>query len=270
VRVGRVVWPRERARDWSGWLAPMVLGLLLCGFGRQSVAADVQVLCPSALREPVLELARSFARSTGHRVEFVFASAGAIHKRVAHGARADVAIGSVEGIDALVKLGPGTPGTQAIIARSALAIAVRSGALTIDASDRDDVERALRAAGSIGLPDARLGVPGAAHVTELLQALQLEAELLPRIRWLSDGRDAGKRLAAGAIELALAPMSDLVGIAGVTVIGPITAAATQATVYAAVVPKTAHQAEAGRDFIAHLRGAEAAKTLRRAGYLPAE
>jgi len=256
--------------DGSRWFSALLLGLLLCGFGRPGVAADVRVLCPNALREPVLASARSFARSTGHRVEFVFSSAGAIHKRIAHGERADVAIGSAEGIEALVKLGPGTAGTQTLIARSTLAIAVRSGAPTIDTSDRDDVVRALKAARSIAVPDARLGAPGAAHVAELLQLLQLDVERQTRIRGVSDGRDAGKRLAAGEIELALAPMSDLVGIAGVTVIGPITAVATQATVYAAVVPKTAYQPEIGRSFIAHLRGAEAADSLRRAGYLPAQ
>lgn len=260
----------KRKFDCSRWLSRWALCLLLCGFGRPGIAADVRVLCPNALREPVLELARSFARSTGHRVEFVFSSAGAIHKRIAHGERADVAIGSAEGIEALVKLGPGTAGTQAIIARSTLAIAMRAGTSTIDADDRDDIGRALRAARSIGVPDARFGAPGAAHVAELLQGMQLSAELQSRIRGLSDGREAGKRLAAGDIELALAPMSDLVGIAGVTVIGPITATATQATVYAAVVPKTAHQPELGRSFIAHLRSAEAAKSLRRAGYLPGE
>jgi len=247
-----------------------MLCLLLCGFGRSGFAADLRVLCPNALREPVLESARAYARSTGQRVEFVFSSAGAIHKRIAHGERADVAIGSAEGVEALVKLGPGTAGTQAIIARSTLAIAVRSGAPKIDADERDEVVRALRAARSIGVPDARMGAPGAAHVAELLREMQLAAELQSRIRGLSDGRDAGKRLAAGDIELALAPMSDLVGITGVVVIGPIGAAATHATVYAAVVPKSAQQPEFGRSFIAHLRGAETAKSLLRAGYLPAE
>ncbi len=260
----------KRKFDGSRWLSRWVLCLLLFGFVRPGLAADIRVLCPNALREPVLELARSFARSTGHRVEFVFASAGAIHKRIAHGERADVAIGSAQGIEALVKLGPGTAGTQAVIARSTLAIAIPSGAPAIDASDRDEVVRALRAARTIGVPDARLGAPGAAHVAELLEGLQLAAELQSRLRGLSDGRDAGKRLAAGDMALALAPMSDLVGIVGVSVIGPITAAATRATVYAAMVPKTASQPELGRSFIEHLRGVEAAKSLRRAGYLQAE
>ena len=42
-----------------------------------AIAADVRVLCPSALRVPVIEAARSYSRASGHRVEFIFASVGA-------------------------------------------------------------------------------------------------------------------------------------------------------------------------------------------------
>src|SRR5690606_38413988 len=67
--------------------------------------ADIRVLCPPALRTPIVESARAFARSTHHRVEFIFAAVAAVHKRVATGEHADVAISTVQGADALVRLG---------------------------------------------------------------------------------------------------------------------------------------------------------------------
>jgi len=218
----------------------------------------------------VLELARSFARASGQRVEFIFASVGAVHKRIASGERADLAIGTSEGIEALVRLGPGIDGTQAVIARSALALAARPGALALDVAGREAVVRALSSARSIAAPDPRAGVPGGAQVAELFDALQLTEDLQPRIRWLLDPREAAKRVASGEVELAVAAMNDLVGAAGVEVAGPIAEPMTRAITYAAVISRSATDRDRARAFIDHLRAKEAANVFRRAGYVSAQ
>jgi len=233
-------------------------------------AADLRVLCPNALREPALELARSYARASGHRVEFVFASVGAIHKRVATGERADVVIGATEGIAALVKLGSADAGSQAEIVRTALALIALAPAALPAPDQTDAVERALLSAGSFGVPDARRGAPGGAQASELIDALPSAAALRPKIRGIAGGAEAVKLLAAGAIDLALVAMSEVAATPGIALAGPITQPPTRGISYAAVVPRTAQQAELGRAFIAHLRSPAAAKLFRLTGYLAAE
>lgn len=233
-------------------------------------AADLRVLCPSALREPALELARSYARASGDRVEFVFASVGAIHKRVATGERADVVIGAAEGIAALAKLGAVDAGSQAEIARTALALIARAPAALPAPDHADAIERALGSAQSLGVPDAARGVPGGAQAIELIDALPTAEAVRPKIRWLASGTDAMKLLASGAIDLALVSMSEVAGTPGIALAGPITQPPTRGLSYAAAVPRGAPRAELGRAFIAHLRSPAAAKLFRQAGYLAVE
>lgn len=257
--------PRRRGGLFAGLTIPLLVLAWPC-----AQAADLRVLCPSALREPLLELARSYSRDTRHRVEFVFASVGAIHKRAAMNERADVVIGGTEGITALVKLGSADAGSQTEIARTALALVGREPASMPAPDDAEAVERALRAAGSLGVPDVQRGVPGAAQALELIDGLPAADELRTKIRWLVGGTEALKPLASGAIDLALVPMSEVAAAPGLKLAGPITSPPTRGVAYAAAVPRLAQQPELGRAFIAHLRTPAAAKILRQAGYLAAE
>ena len=231
-----------------------------------ALGADLRVLCANALREPVLELARTYARATGDRVELVFASVGAVHKRVAGGDRADVAIGTLDGVEALVKLGPGIAGSEVPIVRSVLAVAVRPGTLRVGIESAEVLAQSLASARTIAAPDARAGVPGGVQVAELLEHLQLSAALGPKLRLVLDARDAAKRVAAGEVDLALAMMSDLLGSANVEVIGPITEPPTRGIVYAVVITRVAAMPERARRFVTHLRTVEAQRVFARAGY----
>lgn len=245
--------------------AALTLALWVAGIPL-AVGAELRVLCPSALRVPVLELARTFARSSGHRVEIVFASVGAIHKRVATGESPDVAIGTAQGVDALVRLGRGAEESQTRIVRSVLALAVRRGSVAPDVATAEALAEVLRAAASIVQPDPGVGAPGGAQVAELLERLGLGAELKPKTRFVSDSREVVKRIAAGSSDIGIAAMSDIAVAGEVVTVGPITDPATTGVVYAGVVVRGAKSAHAGRAFIAHLVGAGAATVFRAAGY----
>jgi len=231
-----------------------------------AVGADLRIHSPSALREPVLEAARAYARVTNHRVEFVFASLGSIQKRVASGEQTDDVIGSAEGIEALVKLGVARAESSATIARTALVFAARSAVSMPNVGDVDHMRRAIESAAVLGVPDPARGVPGAAQAGELLHALALSGEARSRIRWLGGGPEAAKSLQSGRIGLAVLWMSDVAGVPGIEISEPIVVVPTRSTSFAAAVPRSAKQPEIGMNFIAHLRSAESAKSFLRAGY----
>lgn len=231
-----------------------------------AAAADLRVYCPNALREPMLEAARSYARTATHRVEFVFASLGTIQKRVAMGEPTDIVIGSVEGVEALVKLGMLRADSRATIAHTMLVFAARDVATLPNVGDADPMRRAIESSAVLGVPDAGRGVPGASQANELLQALAPSSEARARIRWLGSGAEAAKLLQSGRIDLALLWMSDVAGLPGIAISDPILVVPTQGASFAAAVPRTAKQPELGINFIAHLRSAEAAKSFLRAGY----
>ena len=233
-----------------------------------AAAAELRVLCPNALRAPVLELARVFVRGSGQRIEFIFAGVGAIHKRVASGETADVAIGTAEGVHALQRLGRAVPGSEAPIARTVLALVVRHGEPGMSTLDADALTRRLRDASSLAYPDAGLGVPGGGQVAELLDRLGLTLELKAKSRVVADAREVAKRVAAGAAQLGIAHMNDIVGAQGVVAIGPLDDPPTTGVVYTAVVAQRSAGADAARAWVRFLTGAEARAAFRAAGYAP--
>ena len=230
-------------------------------------AADLRVFCPNALREPMLELARGYVRNSGDKVEFTFASVGSVHKRIAAGERADIVIGTAEGIEALIKLGPGLAGSQVDIAKAALALAKKTSNGGLHVSTQQGLRQALAAARAIAAPDPRAGSPGGVQVEELLQRLELSAVLEPKMRWQTDAREAVKRLMADDVDLAVALMSDLLNAAKIDVVGPITAVPTRGIIYSALISRSTAHPDRARAFVAHLRGADAEQVLRRFGYL---
>lgn len=263
----------------GGWSRRTVLRsllfrvLLLCGLSAAvtaAEAADLRVYCPSALREPMIEAARSYVRASGQRVAFVFASLGAVHKRVALGEPADVVIGSSAGIEALNKLGLGLEESAAEVARSALALAAPRGTVLPAPDDVEGIRRALASTAVLGVPDAAGGAPGAAQAGELLQALVPADQMQARVRPLSGGAEAVKRLADGGIGLAVVWMNEVAGVAAVEVSGPILRPPTRAASYAATVLRSSDRPASARAFIAHLRSAGVAAVLRRAGYVPVD
>lgn len=222
------------------------------------------MLCPAALRVPVLEAARAYARTSGHRIEFVFASVGAVHKRVATGETADVAIGTARGVDALVRLGRGIEGSTRLIAQSQLGLVLPKGS-ALDVAD-DAVAGALRTAAAVVYPDAGLGVPGGAQVVALIDRLGLAAELTPRTHLVADVREIVRRVAAGKADIGIAALSDLSGVRDVVVIGPLPGTAAGAVMYAGVIVRGAKAIDAGRNFLAYLQGPQAARIFLAAGY----
>ena len=244
--------------------------LLALAWSPPTASAEIRVLCPNALRAPLLDAARAFARTSGHRIEFIFASVGAIHKRVATGESADVAIGTAQGVDALLRLGRAMEGSDVLIARTVLGLVMRKGAGATRVADAESLAQMLRDAASIVYPDAELGAPGGGQVAELLERLGLAQEIRARSRPVADSRDVAKRVAAGTAQLGIASMNDLVDADGVIVIGPIETPPTKGAVYAAVVLRHASSPEAARAFVAALTLAGARSALRAAGYAPAD
>ena len=235
-----------------------------------ALAADVRVVCPNALRAPIVESARAFARSGGHRIEFVFAAVAAVHKRIATGERADVAIGTAQGTDALIRLGRGVQGSFVPLVRSALALALPVHASTPEIGDAAALADALRRARSLVAPDASLGVPGGAQAAELLQRLGLTEELRARTRYAADAREIARRVAAGTADIGIGAMSHLTSSSGIALLGPLTEPPTEGIVYAAIIARTATDAELARAFIAHLRLPQSQALFRKAGYLPVD
>ena len=76
-------------------------------------------------------------------------------------------------------------------------------------------------------------------------------------------------LADGAVDLAVQQRSELIGLAGVTVAGPLPPEIALDTVFTAGIARTSARADTARCFIAFLASAPAGEAKRRHGMEPA-
>jgi len=99
-------------------------GLYSQGMAR---AGEVKLLSALVMKPALAELAASFERTSGHKLAIAYDSAGAVTKRIQSGEAADVAIIQRPTIERLIKEGKIASGSNVILARSGVAVAVRHG-----------------------------------------------------------------------------------------------------------------------------------------------
>jgi molybdate transport system substrate-binding protein len=147
------------------------------------------------------------------------------------GARADVAILTAEGTDALVRAGVLEASPRAELARSVVGLAVRAGAPRPEIGTVEACRAALLAAPSIVY--SRAGASGT-HFAALIGRLGIAAEVNAKATVIPHGFTA-EPVARGEAALAVQQVSELMAVPGVDVIGALPAALNTGLVFSAAV-----------------------------------
>ncbi len=203
--------------------------------------------------------------AAGHALRTEFDPTAAILKRIAAGARGDVAILTAEGIEALTASGVLQAGTRVDLARSYVGLAVRAGAPKPDISTPEAAIATLRAAKTIAY--SRAGASGI-FFAGLLERLGIADEINAKATVIPAGFTA-ERLVQGEVDLAVQQVSELMAVPGVDIVGKLPPALNTEAVFAGALFAGAAQAAAGAAFLAHLAGACTPALLRAKGLEPA-
>ncbi|TNC12354.1 ABC transporter substrate-binding protein [Methylobacterium terricola] len=229
--------------------------------------ADLTVMISGGFALAYAAALPDFERATGLAVRTLSgASQGqgprTIRHQLAHGTRVDLVILSNEGLHELIQDGRIVEGSAVALATAPLAAAVRTGARKPPIDTVAALARTLAEAHRVVMPGStsglfirdtvlpRLGLAGGVRVT-----------MLPR------GTDSAAALAAGEADLALGPVSELVDVPGIEVVGPLPDAVQLVQTFAAAIVAGAGAPAPARRLIAHLVSDEAA--IRRTGMEPA-
>jgi molybdate transport system substrate-binding protein len=238
----------------------------------QSVA--LQLLCAGAMHGVIDALEGTFAGIVGKQVEASFTNSGGVRARVMAGERADVAISTAAAVDELARSGKVLPSTVTGLARSPIGVAVHAGAARPDIGSVEAFKRALTAAKSIAIADPATGSPSGNYLVGLFERMSLMTSLRDKIRYVGGGAGGvvvvGEAVARGDAEMAIQQMPELVGIAGLDVVGELPAQLQQVTVFSAAVVATTSDEAAARRLIACLSSPQAAAAIRAKGMQPAQ
>ena len=218
-----------------------------------------------ATRAVLAELAASYAQRTGRGVAIESVGGVDAAKRVQAGEQFDLVFLAADAIDKLIAAGHALAGSRVDLVRSAVAIAVREGALRPDVGSEAAVKQAVRAARSISYSTGPSGV----YLTKLFERWGIADEIRPRLVQAPPGVPVGSLVAGGEVELGFQQLSELMHLAGITVLGTLPPDIAFITTFSGAVCATTAQADAVRELLAFLAAPEAAAAKRRHGMEPA-
>ncbi|MBT9462898.1 MAG: substrate-binding domain-containing protein [Hydrogenophaga sp.] len=218
-----------------------------------------------ATRQVLAELVTGFEAVSG--VSVVIESVGGVDaaKRVQAGEAFDVVILSLDAIDKLIASGHLLPGSRVDLVRSGVAAAVREGAPVPDLGSEDAVRSAVLAARSISYSTGPSGVA----LIKLFERWGIAEQIQGRIVQAPPGVPVASLVASGEVELGFQQLSELLGVAGITIAGPLPPAIQIITTFSAGIPVQAAQADAVRAMLAHMTAPQAIEAKRRQGMEPA-
>jgi molybdate transport system substrate-binding protein len=235
-------------------------GLML----QSATAAEIKVLTTGAFKQVVVALVPEFEKTTGHKVVVDNGTVGQLQKRVDDGEAFDVLVLSPKGIEDYIKSGKIVAGSNASLAKVGVGVMVKEGAPKPDISTVEAFKQALLKAKSVGYIDPASGGSSGIYVAGLLDKLGIAEQIKPKAK-LQKGGHVSDLVKAGEAEIGIHQTSEIVGQAGVTLIGPLPKDIQNYTTYAVGLGSGAKQAEAAKAFIKVLTGPSAAAVLKAAG-----
>jgi molybdate transport system substrate-binding protein len=247
----------------AGTLA-LVTGVLAA----EASAAELKVLSAGAMRAVLQELAPAFEAASGNKLKIEYATAGVIEQKVAADDEIDVAILTKPRLDKLVREAKIVSGTAKTLARAQIGLAVKKGTTKPDISSVEAFKKALLDAKSVAYADPASGATSGQYLAQVFEKLGISAELKPKTRLVSAGAAQGPRVgeavARGEAEIGIQPISELIEVEGIDVVGPLPAELQSPDlVYVAGAPFVSEQpigAKALIDFIADPKAAAVYKS----------
>ena len=227
-----------------------------------SRAAEIKVLCSNGIKTVMEELVPQFQQATKHTVVVTYGVSAVLKRQIEAGAPFDVAILTPSLIDELIKGGKVSGETRTVVARSGIALAIRAGASKPDIRTTDALKRTLLQAKSIAY--AKEGASGP-FFTDLVQRIGLADSLQSKLKSAANGEEIGTWVARGDAELGVLPISEILPIPRVEVLGTFPGDLQGYLVMAAGVGSKASQRSVAQELVKFLMAPAAVPVLKKKG-----
>ena len=182
-------------------------------------------------------------------------------KRVQAGEAFDVAVLASDAIDKLIASGHVLPGSRVDLVHSGVAVAVPAGAPVPDIATEEALRQAVLSARSVGLSTGPSGV----QLAQLFVRWGIAEQIEGRMVQAKPGVPVGALIAQGEVALGFQQLSEMMGVPGITVLGPLPDAVQITTTFSGSVAATSGQADAVRAMLSFWASVACAETKRRHG-----
>ena len=230
---------------------------------------ELRVMTSGAFTAAYLELIPQIEVLTKKKLVTAATSIGtgenSIPSRLRRGEPVDVVIVADAVLTGLIKEGLILAESYAPVARSAIGMAVRTGAAKPDIGTVEALKRTLLKAQSIAYSAS---VSGDYLTTELLQRLGIADQVLSKCRRIEGGERVGAVIARGEAEIGFQQMSELLPVPGIDHITPLPPEVQKVSVFSAGVAASTSDADAAQAMVKFIASPEAAAAITHSGLEP--
>jgi len=218
-----------------------------------------------ATKAVLAELVRAYQSLAGRTTAIQSVGGVDAAARVMAGEDFDVVVLARDAIEKLLAGGHLLPGSEVDLVRSGVGVAVPAGAPHPDIGSEAAVRRAVLGARTIGYSTGPSGV----RLAALFQRWGIAEQLRNRIVVTPPGIPVGRLVARGEVGLGFQQLSELVGVEGIDLVGPLPASIQIVTTFSAGIGARTRQPEAARALLTFLASPAAGDTKKRHGMEPA-
>ena len=234
-----------------------------------TTSSVIKGISSMATRQLLAQLVADYQKSVS--VDIAIESVGGVDaaKRVSNSSQAgeafDVVILASDAIDKLIAAGHIAPHSKVNLVDSGVAVAVKAGTTLPDISSEAAVKAAVLAAKTISYSTGPSGVA----LAKLFERWGIAEQIASRIIQAPPGVPVGSLVAKGEVELGFQQLSELIGLDGITVVGPLPPEIQITTTFSAGVCTGSKQADAVRAMLAFMASSQTTEAKRRQGMTPA-
>jgi molybdate transport system substrate-binding protein len=209
----------------------------------------LRVLCSNGMRAVVEELKPQLERAAGQPLIIEYGTSAGVRQKIEAGAELDVAVLTVEIIDALAKAGKVAPDSVGALGRSPVGIGVRAGTALPNLETADGVKKAFLDAKSVtwvGSGAAR------AQVDKMLASLGIADAVAAKLALVQSVEEGLDRVADGKSDITVMLASEILPAPGVKYAGRFPAPYTGYVSFAGAAGAATHARAAADRVIAAL------------------
>lgn len=219
-----------------------------------------------ATRQILTALTTQYRAATGRTVAIEAIGGVDAAKRVRAGEVFDIVILADDVIEKLAAEGHVAPESRTELVRSAMAMAVPSGAQKPDIGSEDAVRAALTGARSIGYSTGPSGV----HLLGILKSWGIDPATEPaRFVQAKPGIPVATLVARGDAAIGIQQLSEFIGEPGIEIVGLLPPPVQAVTIFSMGIGARSQQTEETRELMAYLNAPASVPVKRRFGMEPA-
>lgn len=231
-------------------------------------AQPLEVLTAGAFKQVVLARVPAFEAATGAKVEVRSDTAGGLVARVRKDEAFDVVAVTVQGLRTLADEAKVDAASVRPVARVGIGVAVKAGSPHPPLATVEQFKAAVLQARKVAYIDPASGGSSGIYLDGLFQRLGIAEPVRAKAVLVAGGYSA-ERVARGEADLAIQQMSELLPVAGVSVVGPLPEEVQSYTTYGVAVSARSRNKELASRFVEALLAPEGAAVIREKGMSPA-